>query len=103
MQVNRSGYYAWRRSPKSERQKRDELLSPRIKQSWLESGGVYGYRKIYDDLREWGHAVGVNRVHRIMRQEGIKSERGYHRRKGYYTGPKAPVADNRLNRDLIPP
>lgn len=102
MQVHRSGYYAWRRSPKSDRQKRDELLSPRIKQSWLESGGVYGYRKIHDDLREWGYTVGVNRVHRIMRQEGIKSERGYHRRKGYYTGPKAPVADNRLNRDFDP-
>lgn len=102
MQVHRSGYYAWCRSPKSKRQKRDELLSPRIKQSWLESGGVYGYRKIHDDLREWGYAVGVNRVHRIMRQEGIKSERGYHRRKGYYTGPKAPVADNRLNRDFDP-
>jgi putative transposase len=30
-----------------------------IKRSWLESGGVYGYRKIHDDLRGVGGAVAV--------------------------------------------
>jgi len=29
------------------------LLVP-IKESWLESGSLYGYRKVGDDLRELG-------------------------------------------------
>ncbi len=48
-----------------------------IKQFWLESGGVYGYRKIYSDLREEGKAFGINQVYRLMKQEGIQSQRGY--------------------------
>jgi len=30
-----------------------------IKHSWLESGGVYGYRKIHDDLREFVEDCGL--------------------------------------------
>lgn len=31
-------------------------------QSWLESGGGYGYRKITDDLRDLGESCGKHRV-----------------------------------------
>ena len=51
MNVHPSGYYAWRQSPLSTRQREDERLLGLIKQFWLESGGVYGYRKVTDDLR----------------------------------------------------
>ena len=44
MDVHPSGYYAWRAEPLSERGKNDQRLIGLIKQSWLESGGVYGYR-----------------------------------------------------------
>ena len=54
MRVHRSGYYAWIKQPKSERQKDNERLLGLIKQFWLESGGVYGYRKIHQDLRGAG-------------------------------------------------
>lgn len=37
-----------------------------IKQAWLQSGTVYGYRKITWDLRDWGETVGKNRVLRLM-------------------------------------
>ena len=52
MTVHPSGYYAWRAEPMSARRKEDQRLMGLIKQSWLESGGVYGYRKVTDDLRE---------------------------------------------------
>jgi len=35
-----SGYYAWLKHPKSDRQLHDEKLSGLVKQFWLESGGV---------------------------------------------------------------
>jgi len=41
--VHRSGFYAWRKQPRSFRAKEDRRLLGLIKQSWLESGGVYGY------------------------------------------------------------
>lgn len=45
----------------SARQKEDQRLTGLIKQFWLESGGVYGYRKITDDLQEVGESCGKHR------------------------------------------
>ena len=36
----------------------------------------YGYRKSHDDLRELGVSCGRNRVARLMRQEGLRSQAG---------------------------
>ena len=77
LDVHPSGYYAWRRQPKSRRQKTDDRLTGLIKQFWLESGGVYGYRKIHEDLREYGERCGPNKVHRLMRLAGLKAQVGY--------------------------
>ena len=82
LKVHASGYYAWRAEPKSARAKDDQRLLGLIKHSWLESGGVYGYRKIHDDLRELGEACGKHRVARLMRLEGLRSQTGYRRRPG---------------------
>jgi len=62
MAVHPSGYYAWQRNPSSARARADQRLLGLIKQSWLESGGVYGYRKIKDGLRDLGEACGKHRV-----------------------------------------
>ena len=43
MAVHPSGYYAWRAEPDSARAVDDRRLLGRIKQAWLDSGGVYGY------------------------------------------------------------
>lgn len=48
----------------------DRRLLGLIKQSWLESGAVYGYRKVHCDLRELGECCGKHRVARLMKQEG---------------------------------
>ncbi len=96
MSVHPSGYYAWRAAPLSARAKSDQRLSGLIKQSWLESGGVYGYRKITEDLRDLGERCGKHRVYRLMRAEGLRSQTGYRRRSGRY-GKPATVAPNHLN------
>ncbi len=95
-----SGYYAWLAEPKSARAKDDQRLLGLIKHSWLESGGVYGYRKIHADLRELGECCGRHRVARLMRAEGLRSQTGYRRRPGRY-GAKPPTpAPNRLERQF---
>ena len=93
MVVHPSGYYAWKANPTSARKKADQRLSGLIKQSWLESGGVYGYRKITDDLRDLGECCGKHRVYRLMKEEGLRSQTGYRRRPGKHGRPSV-VAPN---------
>jgi len=100
LKVHPSGYYAWLSKPKSVRAKEDQRLLGLIKQAWLESGGVYGYRKIHDDLRELGESCGRHRVARLMRLEKLRSQTGYRRRPGYYGGKPTVASPNRLERQF---
>ncbi|QVK33032.1 IS3 family transposase [Pseudomonas syringae] len=100
LKVHPSGYYAWLSEPQSARAKADQRLLGLIKHSWLESGGVYGYRKIHDDLREVGEDCGRHRVARLMRLEGLRSQTGYRRRPGKYGGKPAVASPNLLKREF---
>ncbi|MBF38672.1 MULTISPECIES: IS3 family transposase [unclassified Idiomarina] len=97
LDVHPSGYYAWRKEPCSRRQKRDIRQTGLIKQFWLESGGVYGYRKIHSDLCEYGERIGINRVHRLMKLSQLKAQVGY-RKPRHRGGVSHIVTPNRLNR-----
>jgi len=94
MGVHPSGYYAWQTKPQSNRALEDKRLLGHIKQAWIESGAVYGYRKIIDDLRDLGERCGKHRVYRLMRQEKLRSQTGYHRRPGKQGGSVADFAPN---------
>jgi putative transposase len=98
MVVHPSGFYAWCNEPESDRAKEDRRLLGHIKQSWLESGTVYGYRKVSDDLRDLGEQCGINRVHRIMRAAGLGSQTGYGKRRFKRGGIPSVVAPNHLQR-----
>ena len=99
--VHPSGYYAWLQKPKSKRQREDERLTGIIKQFWLESGCVYGYRKLHRDLRDTGELCGINKVHRLMRQAGIQAEVGY-RKPRPRGGEQHVVTPNVLDRQFEP-
>ena len=103
MSVHPSGYYAWCQNKLSQRAQEDQRLLGRIKHAWLESGGVYGYRKIHQDLREEGVRCGKHRVARLMRSEGLRSQTGYRRRPGHYSGKPAVVSPNHLDRQFDAP
>ncbi len=94
--VHHSGFYAWLKAPLSKRAKDDRRITGLIKQAWLESGCVYGYRKIHDDLRGLGETCCPNKIARLAREAGIKAQVGYKRRPGTYGGSPAIVAENQL-------
>lgn len=96
--VHRSGYYAWRQGPASARERDDQRLLGLIKHSWLESGSVYGHRKITTDLRELGETCSRHRVARLMKSEGLRAMVGYGRRPRPLNGPVGSVASNVLAR-----
>ncbi len=87
-----SGYYAWLRRRPSARALRDEELTERIEEIWVENRKVYGRPRIYADLKEAGERVGEKRVGRLMKQAGIE---GASRRR---RGPKT----TRRNEDARP-
>lgn len=101
MAVHPSGYYAWKVEPMSFRGKDDQRLLGLLKHAWLESGGVYGYRKLTMDMRDLGETCGKHRVARLLKLEGLRSQTGYRRRPGSRGGKPAVVAPNHLQRRFI--
>ncbi|EDT7412785.1 IS3 family transposase [Salmonella enterica subsp. enterica] len=101
LDVHPSGFYAWLQQPHSQRHQADLRLTGQIKQFWLESGCVYGYRKIHLDLRDSGQQCGVNRVWRLMKRVGIKAQVGY-RSPRARKGEASIVSPDRLQRQFNP-
>ncbi|HCD1258485.1 TPA: IS3 family transposase [Citrobacter amalonaticus] len=101
LDVHPSGFYAWLQQPHSQRHQADLRLTGQIKQFWLESGCVYGYRKIHLDLRDSGQQCGVNRVWRLMKRVGIKAQVGY-RSPRARKGEASIVSPKRLQRQFNP-
>lgn len=101
LDVHPSGFYAWLQQPHSQRHQTDLRLTGQIKQFWLESGCVYGYRKIHLNLRDSGQQREVNRVWRLMKRVGIKAQVGY-RSPQARKGEASIVSPNRLQRQFNP-
>lgn len=99
LSIQRSGYYAWKAKPKSDRALADEAMLISIKQFFEESQGIYGSPRVHRDLREEGIRCGEKRVARLMQQAQLRSVRGY-KRPRYKVGTPAATAPNRLQREF---
>ncbi len=100
LRIQPSGFYAWLKNPRSNRAKEDARQTNLIKKAWKESGKVYGYRKLHDDLLDQGETCCPNRVARLAKLAGIKAQIGYKRRPGSYGGKPSVVVDNTLDRQF---
>ncbi len=94
LRVHFSGFYAWLKAPLSHRAQEDVRQTGLIRQAWIDSGKVYGYRKLTDDLRGQGEKVSENRVARLASQAGIAAQVGSNCRPGHYGGRPAVVAES---------
>ena len=102
LRIQRSGFYAWSAQPQSTRAIEDARLLALIEESYLASGGVYGFRNVHRDLKEAGESVGKHRVERLMRAHGLRSVRSPQRYR-YKTGKPSAVAPNKLQRQFTVP
>jgi putative transposase len=50
LMVHFSGFYTWLKEPLGSRGHEDVRQTELIQQAWTDSGKVYGYRKLHDDL-----------------------------------------------------
>lgn len=72
MDVSRSGFYAWRARPLSQRSIRDQELTELVHKAHEEGRRVYGSPRVMKQLRQWGVLVGRHRVARLMRQARLQ-------------------------------
>jgi len=100
LRVHPSGFYAWLKRPFSKRAVEDKRQTDLLKDAWEDSGKVYGYRKLHDDLCDQGETCCPNRVARLARLAGIKAQIGYKRRAGKYGGKPSIVVNNTLDRQF---
>jgi len=96
LSVSRSGYYAWRERPESQRSQANRVLVGQIKALHHKTREAYGAVKMWHLLRAQGIRCGRHRVARLRRAYGIQTRR--HRRFKLTTQSQHsyPVAPNRL-------
>jgi putative transposase len=71
LEVSKSGYYEWRSRPESATAQRREGLKLLIQKAFDDSGGTYGYRRIWSQLARWGVRAGLELVRALMRELGL--------------------------------
>ena len=99
LRINRSGYYAWLKKPKSNRAIVNEKLLSEIKVFFKKSGETYGSPRIHKDMQEAGFRVGVNRIAGLMRKSGLRACRKYKRAYKRYIKTSI-AAPNIINQDF---
>ena len=100
LEVSRSGYYAWRDRPESERARKNEELLAKIKAAHKKSKKTYGSPRIHSQLLKDGVRCSRGRIARLMRANGIRAKQ---KRKFVVTTDSKhdlPVIENVLNRQF---
>ena len=100
LEVSRSGYYAWKQRGPSKRAQENEVLKSKIKEIHDTSRQTYGSPRVHAELVAQGKKVGVNRVARLMREEGVCGRRRPRFRKTTDSNHNHPTAANVLKRDF---
>lgn len=101
LQVSKSGYYAWRKRPKSKRCMENETLLEEIIRIHKASRSTYGGRKITHEINRGSEKpVNHKRVERIMRENGIQSKSHKKYKATTNSSYNLPAAENILNREF---
>lgn len=99
--VGRSGYYAWRSRPASQRTQADETLWVKIQQEHRISRETYGSPRIHAALHKQGVKCGRKRVARLMRLHKLTGRKRQKRRPvTTQRDPSAMPAPNLLNQEF---
>lgn len=100
LHVSRSGYYASKTRPESDRSKQDRVLLREIKRVHRQSNGVYGSPRIKAELADDGFEAGKYRIAKLMRWERLRGVPKRVHRTTTQSDPSHSVAENKLNQDF---
>jgi putative transposase len=100
LEVSQSGYYAWRKRPRSQHVRQDVYLAEQVKVAFHANRQVYGSPRVHAELRVQGIRCGQKRVARLMRAQGLAARRPRHRTITTHSDPEVWAAPNLLQRDF---
>ena len=100
MEVSTSGYYTWKKRPKSRQTIDNEHLLIEIRRIFLEHDQNYGSPRIWHTLRRADIACSENRVARLMRIEGLAAVQKRKFKATTNSKHNWPVAPNLLERNF---
>ena len=98
--VSRSGYYAWRNRPPSDRAQANTLLVEDVHRIFNEHKGRASAPRITKQLRTEGQRVGRNRVAHAMQVEQLRAKAARKYKATTNSNHKLPVAPNLLQQDF---
>jgi len=73
LEVSRSGFYAWRKRPISQRAINDVELLLNIKYVFNKHNKTYGSPRVFHALKRAGFQISEKRVARLMRESGLRA------------------------------
>ena len=100
LKINRSSFYAWKKRKPSEREKTNQALIDHIRRIHKMSRKAYGSPRVYAQLKKQGFTCNRKRIAKLMRQDGLKGQRKYHKVITTNSKHGFPIAPNYLNRDF---
>ena len=100
LRVSRSGFYAWRKRPESERSMEDRRLTQAIKTAHVEGRCTYGSPRVHAELRELGERISRKRVARLMREASLRARQRRRFKQTTDSNHAFPIADNVLDRQF---
>jgi transposase InsO family protein len=100
LQVQRSGFYAWRSREPSSRAKDDLLLSVEVAAVFAEKKKRYGSPRVHRELRKRGRRVCRHRVARLMREQRLKARARRRFVRTTHSNPGLTTAPNLLDRNF---
>lgn len=101
--VARSGFYAWLHRAPSARALADAALLAEIRKVWGQSKKTYGSRRVRAELAHRGIEVGLGRVERLMRINGLSGSAPKKRGRSTIRVPGVRPAPDLVERDFDPP
>ena len=97
LEVARSGYYRWLKTPLTARDRANSQLVQQIQRIFQAKQGNYGSPRITEALRQAGQKCNHKRVERLMRQNGLKGRTAKQRKvRTTHSDHTEPIAPNLL-------
>jgi len=100
LEVSRSGYYDWKKRPKSQRRIDNEELLIEIRRVFVEHDANYGSPRIWDALQKKNLPYSENRIARLMRVDGLAAVQKRKFRATTNSKHNWPIAPNLLERNF---
>jgi putative transposase len=100
LELNRSSYYKWLHRSKSAREYENENLLHKLGYLYAEFNGIYGYRRLTDELNaRYETSYNYKRIYRLTQLVGLKAVIR-RKRPQYQRATPEVTAENILNRDF---